>query len=87
MLPRLKIAIVGAGIAGLAAARILAKNFEVTVFEKSRGLGGRLSTRYASPFEFESFLEKYVKGKADFGDYMIISESKQLNHCFRVWNR
>ena len=51
---KLKIAIVGAGIAGLAAARILAANdYDVTVFEKSRGVGGRLSTRYANDFEFD----------------------------------
>lgn len=41
-----RIAIVGAGLAGLSAARILtgAAHF-VVVFEKSRGLGGRLATR------------------------------------------
>jgi predicted NAD/FAD-dependent oxidoreductase len=42
------IAIVGAGLAGLTAGRILAqKGHEVLVLEKSRGFGGRLSTRYA----------------------------------------
>lgn len=66
MLPRPKIAIVGAGIAGLAAARILAANFEVTVFEKSRGLGGRLSTRYASPFEFDHGVQYFTAESASF---------------------
>lgn len=42
------IGIIGAGISGLAAGRILAKaGHEVTVFEKSNGLGGRAATRYA----------------------------------------
>lgn len=42
------IAIVGAGLAGLTAGKILAqKGHEVIVLEKSRGYGGRLSTRYA----------------------------------------
>ena len=42
------IGIIGAGISGLAAGRILARaGHEVTVFEKSNGLGGRVSTRYA----------------------------------------
>lgn len=37
---------IGAGIAGLTCARQLkAKGFRPMVFEKSRGLGGRLSTR------------------------------------------
>jgi len=42
----MKIAIVGAGISGVCAANLLAKQgFEVDVFEKSRGLGGRLTTK------------------------------------------
>ncbi|MFN1834024.1 NAD(P)/FAD-dependent oxidoreductase [Balneola sp. MJW-20] len=44
----MKIAIIGAGIAGLAAGRELANaGHEVVVFEKSNGFGGRLATRYA----------------------------------------
>ncbi|WP_181704698.1 NAD(P)/FAD-dependent oxidoreductase [Chthonobacter rhizosphaerae] len=40
------VAVVGAGIAGLTAARKLAKaGAAISVFEKSRGLGGRLATR------------------------------------------
>ncbi|WP_230945853.1 FAD-dependent oxidoreductase [Burkholderia vietnamiensis] len=40
------VAIVGAGIAGLACARVLADaGHRVTVYEKSRGVGGRMSTR------------------------------------------
>ncbi len=42
----LNIAIIGAGIAGITAARTLAKaGHHVQVFEKSRGPGGRMSTR------------------------------------------
>jgi renalase len=44
----MKIAVVGAGIAGLTASRVLSKaGHEVVVFEKSKGLGGRMATRYA----------------------------------------
>ena len=40
------IAIIGAGMAGIACARTLVQaGHRVTVFEKSRGLGGRMSTR------------------------------------------
>ncbi|MBB6003633.1 NAD(P)/FAD-dependent oxidoreductase [Arcicella rosea] len=41
----MKILIVGAGMAGLSAARILAKYHEVTVIDKGRGVGGRMATR------------------------------------------
>ncbi|MEL7539090.1 MAG: FAD-dependent oxidoreductase [Pseudomonadota bacterium] len=47
------VAIVGAGIAGLTLARRLGNDAAVTVFEKSRGLGGRMATRYADPFRFD----------------------------------
>ena len=41
-----KIAVVGAGIAGLSCATALQNaGFKVSVFEKSRGVSGRLSTR------------------------------------------
>lgn len=40
------VAIIGAGVAGLTAARILShRGARIAVFEKSRGIGGRLSTR------------------------------------------
>lgn len=43
---RLRIAVIGAGLAGLAAARVLVdQGHEVVVFEKSRGRGGRAATR------------------------------------------
>ena len=48
--PNRRVAIVGAGIAGMACARTLAQaGHAVTVFEKSRGYGGRMATR-RSPF-------------------------------------
>jgi predicted NAD/FAD-dependent oxidoreductase len=44
------VGIVGAGIAGLACARELAASgFDVTVFDKGRGPGGRTATRRAEP--------------------------------------
>jgi photolyase PhrII len=44
-----RVAVVGAGLAGLIAARTLQDHgLQVTVFDKSRGVGGRLSTRRAA---------------------------------------
>lgn len=45
-----RVAVIGAGMSGLIGARTLVDlGFEVTVFEKSRGLGGRTATRRADP--------------------------------------
>jgi predicted NAD/FAD-dependent oxidoreductase len=42
----MKVGIIGAGLAGLASAQaLLAKGHEVTIFEKSRGRGGRLARK------------------------------------------
>ncbi len=47
-------AVIGAGMAGLAAARRLSDaGRSVTVFDKSRGLGGRMATRRAGGFQFD----------------------------------
>lgn len=48
-----KIAIIGAGISGITLALELKKIAEVKIFEKSRGVGGRMSTRYADKFAFD----------------------------------
>ncbi|TVQ87898.1 MAG: FAD-binding protein [Chromatiaceae bacterium] len=48
--PRLTIAVIGAGLAGLAAARTLQDHgHAVQVFEKARGRGGRAATRRLQP--------------------------------------
>lgn len=48
-----KIAVIGAGLAGLTFASITKGKFDVKVFEKSRGVGGRMSTRTEPPFTFD----------------------------------
>ena len=48
-----RIAIIGAGISGLTLAQNLKNHADVVVFEKARGVGGRMSTRYADPFYFD----------------------------------
>lgn len=48
-----KLAIIGAGLAGLVAANRLSPVMRVDVFEKSRGFGGRMATRRADPFTFD----------------------------------
>jgi len=43
-----KIAIIGAGLSGLILAHSLKEHANITIFEKARGVGGRMSTRYAN---------------------------------------
>jgi predicted NAD/FAD-dependent oxidoreductase len=48
------VAVVGAGLAGLACARVLAdRGVSVRVFDKARGAGGRMSTRRAEAWHFD----------------------------------
>ncbi len=47
-------AVIGAGMAGLAAAKILSSaGHNVTLFEKSRGVGGRMATRRVGDLQFD----------------------------------
>lgn len=51
----MRVGIVGAGAAGLAAARELrGQGHAVVVFEKSRGFGGRIATRRVGPYTFDT---------------------------------
>lgn len=51
---RLRIGVIGAGLAGLACARALAdRGHAVVVVDKGRGPGGRCSARRAAPFAFD----------------------------------
>lgn len=64
------IGIIGAGISGLAAGRILAgAGHEVTVFEMSNGCGGRVATRYAGD---------QLKSKVDHGLPMFTATSPEF---------
>lgn len=49
----IRIAVIGAGLSGLVTARALSKNYSVSIFEKARGAGGRMSTRYAGDWYFD----------------------------------
>jgi len=48
-----RIAIIGAGISGLTLAQNLKHHADVVVYEKARGVGGRMSTRHVDPFYFD----------------------------------
>ena len=55
-----KIAIIGAGLTGLSIAQLLKDKAEIDIFEKARGVGGRMSTRYANEFEFDHAAQSFT---------------------------
>lgn len=60
-----RIAIIGAGLCGLTLAHRVTGQAHVTLFEKSRGLGGRMSTRRADPYTFDHGAQYFTaKGQA-----------------------
>lgn len=67
----MKIAIIGAGIAGLnAACRLREAGADCTVFEKSRGPGGRMATRRADDLQFDHGAQYFTARGARFQSQM-----------------
>ena len=63
----MKIAILGSGVAGLSAARELKRHgIKAVLFDKSRGVGGRMSTRYAGDWEFDHGAQYFTVQDPDF---------------------
>ena len=66
-----RVAVIGAGIAGLACARALADHgLDVTVFEKSRGAGGRAATRRSDDYAFDHGAQYFTARDARFKRYV-----------------
>lgn len=70
-----KIAIIGAGVSGLTLADHVRKFFEVTVFEKSNRVGGRISTQKHTPYVFDHGAQFFTVHNSDFLNF--INELKQ----------
>ncbi len=71
---RVNIAIIGAGISAAAAAKILlAQGASVSVFEKARGPGGRLSSKRA------------LAGSFDFGAQYFTARTEAFKHQVQLW--
>ncbi len=67
----LRVAVVGAGIAGLTASRILHdRGHEVRVFEKGRAVGGRTSIRRREPFHFDHGAQYFTVRDDRFARYV-----------------
>lgn len=64
------IAIIGAGMAGLRLATQLKDAANVTVFEKSRGFGGRMSTRRAQGYSFDHGAQYFTARGSAFAAFL-----------------
>jgi renalase len=65
-----RIAIIGAGISGLTLAHQLGNHADIVIFEKARGVGGRMSTRYADPFYFDHGAQFFTARSKAFQDFL-----------------
>ncbi len=65
-----RVGIIGAGLSGLIVARALSTGHDVVVFEKSRGAGGRMATRYAGDFEFDHGTQFFTARSARFREFL-----------------
>jgi len=60
----MRIAIIGAGISSITIAQNLKKNATVSIFEKSKSVGGRIAFRRSTPYEFDHGAQFFTaKGK------------------------
>lgn len=91
----MRVAVVGAGVAGLGAARTLRHGgCEVVVFEKSRRVGGRVSTRRIGDYIFDPGassiaprgrrLEAVMQRELDTGELVRIAQPIYTHHMGRI---
>ena len=82
-----KIAIIGAGISGLNLASNLSKIADVKIFEKARGVGGRMATRYFNDgenyYQFDHGAQFFKANSKIFRDFL--KEFEDINVVSR-WN-
>ena len=79
-----KIAIVGAGMTSLTLSSILRKKFNITIFEKSRGVGGRMSTRRAEPYFFNHGAQYFKINNEKFRVFKIFFMKILLDHGMQI---
>lgn len=69
----MKIAIIGAGIAGLSLANLLNRqrpDIDLVLFEKSGGVGGRMATRYTETHSFDHGAQFFTVRTKSFRDFL-----------------
>ncbi len=83
----MKILIVGAGIAGLSAAKILANYHEVTVIDKGRGVGGRMSTRKIGDSQADHGAQYFSAQSIEFKNFVSLLLSENIISTWKLSQR
>jgi predicted NAD/FAD-dependent oxidoreductase len=83
MSKKANIAIIGSGISSLVCANILKEQFNISIFEKSRGVSGRTSTRYVNEFLFNHGTPYFT---AQSQDFIIFTEQLIDKNIIKQWN-
>jgi predicted NAD/FAD-dependent oxidoreductase len=65
-----KIAIIGAGLSDLSATHFLKDHAEITLFERARGVSGRISTWRAEPYFFDHGAQYFTARTKAFQDFI-----------------
>lgn len=65
-----KIAIIGAGISALSLATKLDDRFDIEIFEKARGVGGRMAVKYHENFQFDKGTQHFTCRSEEFKDFL-----------------
>ncbi|MFT6834335.1 MAG: renalase [Francisellaceae bacterium] len=65
-----KIAIIGAGLSGISAAHFLKDHAEITLFDKARGVSGRMSTRRSGAYLFDHGAQYFTARTKQFQDFI-----------------
>ncbi|MDA9817652.1 FAD-dependent oxidoreductase [Flavobacteriaceae bacterium] len=78
-----KIAIIGAGISGLTIAKKLEKLNEVTVFDKSKGIGGRMATRRVDNYHFDHGAQFFTAKSNEFKE---LCQKAKSDGIIEEWN-
>jgi len=82
----MKIAIIGAGISAITIAKNLKEIAEVSLFEKSRAVGGRMALRSSAPYEFDHGAQFFIAKGSNFKKFIrpLIKNNiiKRWDACF-----
>lgn len=81
----MKVAVVGAGLAGISCATALSAHAQVDVFEKSRRAGGRLTGRRYGQYEFDNGGQYFTARDDTFTGYVQQWIEEQLVQPWQAW--